>query len=116
LVFQKRVRFTPEDIPDGTGQTIFWAEKYAACSWWALTSGPQAPSYVAAPDTGFQVRPAECDPALPQTPHAEGIQVGMGDGSVRLVGRGVSPGTWFAAHTPAGGETLGRGEHTDWLP
>jgi prepilin-type N-terminal cleavage/methylation domain-containing protein/prepilin-type processing-associated H-X9-DG protein len=44
------------------------------------------------------------------TPHTGGINVGMGDGSVRSVGVNISGTTWFAATTPAGGEILG----TDW--
>jgi prepilin-type processing-associated H-X9-DG protein len=44
------------------------------------------------------------------SPHSGGINVGMGDGSVRFVNGGVSGVTWFAATTPAGGEVLG----SDW--
>jgi prepilin-type N-terminal cleavage/methylation domain-containing protein len=44
------------------------------------------------------------------SPHAGGIVVGMGDGSVRLVSDGISQGTWFAACTPAAGDNLG----SDW--
>jgi prepilin-type processing-associated H-X9-DG protein len=44
------------------------------------------------------------------SPHTGGINVGMGDGSVRLVSTGVSSTTWFAACTPQGGEVLGN----DW--
>jgi prepilin-type N-terminal cleavage/methylation domain-containing protein len=44
------------------------------------------------------------------SPHAGGIVVGMGDGSVRMVSQGVSGQTWFNATTPAGGEVLG----PDW--
>jgi len=95
---------------------VLFAEKYGACSYWALTSGRQVPWYVAGPSSGFQVRPAACDPALPQTPHRAGIQVCMGDGSARLVSRSVSPRTWYAANTPAGGEDLGSGPYADWGP
>jgi len=103
-------------MPDGTAHTILFAEKYAACSYWALTAGPQVPWYVADPSSGFEVRPAACDPARPQTPHRAGIQVCMGDASVRLVGRSVSPPTWHAANTPAGREELGSGPFADWVP
>lgn len=89
--------------------TVLFAEKYAACSFWALAEGEAVPWYEADPTSGFQVRPAVCDPRLPQTPHSEGIQVGMADGSVRLVGRGLSPAIWYAAQTPAGGEEWGWG-------
>jgi prepilin-type N-terminal cleavage/methylation domain-containing protein len=44
------------------------------------------------------------------SPHTAGINVGLGDGSVRFVAQGVSPTTWFYATTPAGGEVLG----SDW--
>ena len=55
-------------------------------------------------------RPADCDVRLPQTAHSGGIQVAMGDGSVRNVAAGVSQQTFWAAATPAGGEVLG----ADW--
>jgi len=44
------------------------------------------------------------------SPHAGGIQVGMGDGSVKFVSGGVSQATWWAACTPAQGDLLG----SDW--
>jgi prepilin-type N-terminal cleavage/methylation domain-containing protein/prepilin-type processing-associated H-X9-DG protein len=44
------------------------------------------------------------------SPHTGGINVGMGDGSVRLVGQGISGATWFYACTPQGGDILG----SDW--
>jgi hypothetical protein len=58
-------------------------------------------------DSGFQVRPETCDPALPQSPHSAGIQAGMADGSVRLFGRSVSRAAWHAANAPAQGEEAG---------
>ena len=44
------------------------------------------------------------------SPHTGGINVGMGDGSARLVSGSVSPATWLAASTPASGDQLG----SDW--
>jgi prepilin-type N-terminal cleavage/methylation domain-containing protein len=44
------------------------------------------------------------------SPHVGGINVGLGDGSVRFVNGAISQSTWFAAVTPQGGETLG----PDW--
>ncbi|HVS36313.1 MAG TPA: H-X9-DG-CTERM domain-containing protein, partial [Gemmataceae bacterium] len=60
----------------------------------------------------FQVAPriADCDPRLAQTPHPSGMLVALGDGSVRTLSRGMSPTTYWAAVTPAGGEVLG----ADW--
>jgi prepilin-type N-terminal cleavage/methylation domain-containing protein/prepilin-type processing-associated H-X9-DG protein len=44
------------------------------------------------------------------SPHAHGINVAMGDGSVRFISEGVSANTWFAACTPNNNDVLG----TDW--
>jgi prepilin-type processing-associated H-X9-DG protein len=48
--------------------------------------------------------------AVATSPHTGGINVGMGDGSVRLVTQGISGVTWWYAITPTGGEVLG----PDW--
>ncbi|HEY1860588.1 MAG TPA: DUF1559 domain-containing protein [Gemmataceae bacterium] len=65
----------------------------------------------------FQVRPPQflnnpgpCDKRLASSPHSAGMNVGLGDGSVRFLGQGISATTWAAALTPAGGEVLGN----DW--
>jgi hypothetical protein len=44
------------------------------------------------------------------SPHTGGIQVGLGDGSVRMVSPGVSTATWWFALTPNAGDILG----SDW--
>jgi prepilin-type N-terminal cleavage/methylation domain-containing protein len=64
------------------------------------------------PTQTFQVRPAlkDCDPRQPQTPHAGGMLVGLGDGSVKTLNPAMSPKTFWAAVTPAGSEVLGN----DW--
>jgi hypothetical protein len=64
------------------------------------------------PGSIFQVQPREgrCDPTRASTAHPGGIQVGLADGSVHTLSRGVSGDTWWAAVTPAGGEVLG----SDW--
>jgi hypothetical protein len=100
LVLRRRVRLVSEDIPAGLAQTVLFAEKYAACSYWALSEGETVPWYVATSTSGFQVRPRQCASTLPQTPHREGIQVGHADGSVHLVPASVNPAIWFAAQTP----------------
>jgi prepilin-type N-terminal cleavage/methylation domain-containing protein len=51
-----------------------------------------------------------CNPMMTQAIHTGVLLVGMGDGSVRGVSSGVSPGTWWAAVTPSGGEVL----NSDW--
>ena len=44
------------------------------------------------------------------SPHTGGINVAMGDGSVRFVNSAISGTTWFAACTPSSGDLLGN----DW--
>lgn len=70
------------------------------------------PNPVQTPTVTFQVRPKleDCDPRVPQTPFSAGLLVGLADGSVRTLSPNVSPGTFWAAVTPAGGEVLGN----DW--
>jgi prepilin-type N-terminal cleavage/methylation domain-containing protein len=51
-----------------------------------------------------------CDNTKPSSAHTGGINVGLGDGSVKFVGQGVSAATWWYAVTPSGGEVLG----SDW--
>jgi prepilin-type N-terminal cleavage/methylation domain-containing protein len=58
----------------------------------------------------FMGNTSQCDFALPASGHTGGLQVGMGDASVRSVSQSVSVVTWLAAATPAGGEVLG----SDW--
>lgn len=61
------------------------------------------------PAATFQHRPTleACNPSLLQTPYPGGLLVGLGDGSIRLAAPGISPATFWAAVTPAGGEVLG---------
>jgi prepilin-type N-terminal cleavage/methylation domain-containing protein len=66
------------------------------------------------PGSKFQLSPnpyqTACDPVRAATSHTGGIQVVLGDASVRSLSSGVSGQTWWAACTTAGGETLG----SDW--
>ncbi len=74
-----------------------------------IVSGPV---FQRAPGRTYQVQPPrrECDALVPQG-HASGsINLGLGDGSVASKAAGMSPATWNASITPAGGEVLG----SDW--
>lgn len=55
----------------------------------------------------FQCKPdlAQFDPRLAQSPHADGMLIGLADGSARLLGKGVAPEIYWGALTPnAGGK------------
>jgi prepilin-type N-terminal cleavage/methylation domain-containing protein len=65
----------------------------------------------------FLVQPAnflktsgQCNRRFASSPHTAGMNVALGDGSVRFLGSGLSGATWWAACTPAGGEVL----RSDW--
>jgi prepilin-type N-terminal cleavage/methylation domain-containing protein len=128
----------PRTFQDGTSNTIIFAEVYGECQnsggdnshfFWS-DIGDQAPRFMQAntwgtggingfcSDTtcGFQIQPISnttngtCNPRVAQTGHTGGMQVCLGDASVRSVNSGVSSTTFFFACTPKGGETLG----SDW--
>jgi prepilin-type N-terminal cleavage/methylation domain-containing protein len=63
-------------------------------------------------DVTFQVAPpiSECLPYYAQTPHRSGMLIALADGSVKTLAPSVSPATYWALVTPAGGEVLGN----DW--
>jgi prepilin-type N-terminal cleavage/methylation domain-containing protein/prepilin-type processing-associated H-X9-DG protein len=147
----------PASIPDGTSNTIFFAEKYSRCegrvfnsntggTWWmrGVLHGAKSlgqggdDSYpgdrlsavfaggVAATDntiwaTGtaslFLVQPrnflqstGQCFRTHASTGHTGGMNVGMGDGSVRFLSQGISATTWWIAVVPNDGLVLG----SDW--
>jgi len=110
-------------FPDGTSQTALFAEKYARSSagvsplWghgaWDYNWLPAYETWLAnGPGAMFQVLPTDqqVNYHVPQSSHTGGMNVGMGDGSVRFVTQGVSANTWWYAQTPAGGDILG----SDW--
>jgi prepilin-type N-terminal cleavage/methylation domain-containing protein/prepilin-type processing-associated H-X9-DG protein len=76
--------------------------------------------FLSGPASIFQVAPAkpayqannggQCDRRVASSPHTNGMNVGLGDGSVRFLGASISPNTWWQALTPAGGEVL----NSDW--
>jgi prepilin-type N-terminal cleavage/methylation domain-containing protein len=127
----------PASVPDGLSNTIFFGEIYASCSLstdpgngasaaslWADSTRPwrplmchnspfktASPGY--APCFPFQVQPTPlggCDPSRGQSGHAAGMNVGLGDGSVRFVSQGISAATWAGACDPRDGGVLG----SDW--
>jgi prepilin-type N-terminal cleavage/methylation domain-containing protein/prepilin-type processing-associated H-X9-DG protein len=128
----------PASIVDGTSNTIFFTEKevesYGGQTGWSPDSGfncwsdwgPAISSAEGGQPTGAASVPIFRPPGgcantgqgtggcgdgnKANSPHTGGINVGLGDGSVRFVSQGISGSTWWFALTPAGGEVLG----TDW--
>ena len=133
-------------FPDGTSNTILFAEKYSACygvidpggTWWMrgvyhgsqTTVGGSDDSYpgdrlsavfgggVGSDGTAwlqgagslFQVQPLNflanpgpCDARLASSAHTAGMNVALGDGSVRFLAQGISGTTWWLAVVPNDG-------------
>src|SRR5262245_16156270 len=83
-------------FPDGTSNTLLFAEKYARCGeggtlWGHTAADLWQPVFAAWTKAPFQARPGaqECDPRLASTPFAGGIQVALADASVRQVAAAV---------------------------
>jgi prepilin-type N-terminal cleavage/methylation domain-containing protein/prepilin-type processing-associated H-X9-DG protein len=113
----------PRSFPDGTSNTILIAERYQVCNgewfYWGVAPIPiiKPPQYFI-PTTGdpFQIAPPPdggtnpCTPTRANTPHTGGMQIGLADGSVRNLARGVTLATYRAACDPKDGAVLG----PDW--
>ncbi|HEY7312800.1 MAG TPA: DUF1559 domain-containing protein [Gemmataceae bacterium] len=95
--------------PKGNILPAFWVHLYPTSlglNWQSIPNYPWAYAQL------FQVTPTipNCNPLLLQSFQPGGIQVGMGDGSVRMVSEGTSVLTWGLAIDPADGRPLG----SDW--
>jgi prepilin-type N-terminal cleavage/methylation domain-containing protein len=86
----------------------------AGTQWSKSYSGGIPGSNIFAGNLAFQVAPkiTDCTHVVTQTPHSGGMQIGLGDGSVRSVTAGLSVTTWrIACNDPAlQGQVLG----SDW--
>ena len=125
----------PATFVDGTSNTICFAELYGTCgntgninsafgSLWADSNSVWRPAFCLTGNKGtvpknypacamFQVQPNfvnTCDINRAQSAHTAGMNVTLGDGSVRFVSAGISATTWAEACDPRDGIPLGN----DW--
>lgn len=106
----------PTDVPDGTSNTIFWTERCASCggafNQWPVSSLVGL-TRLTAPFLTFVTSvadPSACPPGQPSSGHTGVMQVGMGDGSVRIINQGMptttAPYTFNIAMCPNDGLSL----------
>jgi prepilin-type N-terminal cleavage/methylation domain-containing protein/prepilin-type processing-associated H-X9-DG protein len=119
----------PASIGDGTSNTIFYTEKMARTQ--ATRGDPYNNNYwpdwgpiIASPNHGDPLGPVQVPQIKPpfdgvsaiaddwraSSPHSNGINAAMGDGSVHFVTGSISGSTWWAALTPNFQDILG----PDW--
>jgi prepilin-type N-terminal cleavage/methylation domain-containing protein len=111
------------DITDGTSNTILFTERYgnspstSGGTVWGRNytwNSTYAPSFGIAKTSiyTFQVFPtvSASDYAYPASPHPTGINVLMADASTRGVQNNISSTSWWAACTPAAGDSF----DSDW--
>jgi type II secretory pathway pseudopilin PulG len=114
--------FRAAEITDGLSCTFFIGERVttlAPCSWVGSPTGAQVPFFRAAGQFGDADALVEghCGIAAPNNPsvtdadatasaHATGVQFLFGDGSVRLIDKGIDLSVYQALATRAGGETI----------
>jgi prepilin-type N-terminal cleavage/methylation domain-containing protein len=124
----------PATIPDGLSNTVFFGELYGTCgpgggnsasgsvygSLWADSNSVWRPGFCAGSGKNgvsnfaacgmFQVQPlayTTCDYQRASSPHTGGMNVGLGDGSIRFVTANLSPATWSQVCDPRDGAVLG---------
>ena len=128
----------PASFPDGTSNTMAFAEVYITCgfstptnlglmygSLWSDSNSIWRPYVCTNQSTKdgtlanyprclpFQVQPVwtnTCDPARAQSGHPTGMNIALADASVRFVAGSISPVTWGSACDPRDGVPLGN----DW--
>jgi len=120
----------PKTFLDGTSNTIVFSEKYAVCGssansvatfYWGETGGTcdrvggpggngSVPGFYTLQTPEATPPPNACNPCRIQGFSTGGVQVGLGDGSVRAVNTSISATTWSAAVRPDDGTVLG----SDW--
>jgi hypothetical protein len=103
----------PASFPDGTSNTLMFAERYQMCNgaptlWGYNELYYWAPVFAYYSQAKFQVHPTqeECNPALAQSMLREGIYVAMADGSVRMFASTMGPLTWALVIHPSDGKAF----------
>jgi prepilin-type N-terminal cleavage/methylation domain-containing protein len=120
-------------ITDGLSNTIFFVERYTGCnavaSWeWSSIPQTSVPAFAVpgwrpnaastvsdaiGPQSKFVVQPKgpwildrTCNMRIAQSPHSGGMNIGVGDGSVKFLNASIDANVWWAMCTVNGGEVI----------
>jgi prepilin-type N-terminal cleavage/methylation domain-containing protein/prepilin-type processing-associated H-X9-DG protein len=114
----------PASLQDGTSNTVFYTEKLAWCNtgdypdnfwpdWGPILLSPDHGGMVTGPASIFQPKPSiasdgrgNCTGGRASSPHTNGINLALADGSVRFASDAISPNVWWAAMTPSTGDIV----------
>jgi prepilin-type N-terminal cleavage/methylation domain-containing protein len=110
--------YTIGTIPDGTSQTAFFAEKLMVCTrdnradllfhgGWDSAYAPMFNGRSVGTKFQTGVTQQNCNSDVAHAFTAGGIQVALGDGSVRGISPGIDATTWARLVDPADGQVLG---------
>jgi hypothetical protein len=113
MVFSEEPKYKISNIPDGTSNTLMFAQRYQICNGTPTAWGYPSP-YTWAPWVAYynQALPqwsplaSDCDATRPQAIGSE-LLVGLCDGSVRNVSSRIGGQTWFNLCCPDDGMPLG---------
>jgi prepilin-type N-terminal cleavage/methylation domain-containing protein len=120
-------------VTDGLSNTIFFTERYTGCnavaSWeWSNIPQTSIPAFAVpgwrpsssstvsdavGPQSKFIIKPpgpwvlnSACNQRISQSPHDAGINVALGDGSVKFLSANIDANVWWAMCTANGGEVI----------
>jgi hypothetical protein len=113
LVFKDGTNRFPQSIPDGTSNTLMFAQRYQMCNG-NPTAWGYADLYYWTPTFGyystdkFQSAPSAdaCDPTRPQSIGSGSIQTAFCDGSARSISSRIPSVMWYYLTDPADGNAI----------
>jgi prepilin-type N-terminal cleavage/methylation domain-containing protein len=106
-----------DTIPDGSSNTIFFAEKMMDCTadgrgnllfhgGWAPNLAPMFNGFSVGVKFQTGVRPTNCNSNVAHAFTASGLNVSFGDGSVRSISSGIDAVSWARLVDPADGQVV----------
>jgi hypothetical protein len=113
MVFREGNQAFPASIPDGTANTLMFAQRYQLCNgsptaWGYAGLYYWAPTFAYYNTDRFQSAPSadDCDPTRPQAIGGRSILTAFCDGSARAIGPQIRSVMWYYICDPADGNAI----------